>query len=571
MVAVMPEVREAHASEQGRMRFALVHLSGSRRGETHEFEVDRLAIGTDPVNDLVFDPVRDPAVSPWHAELSIENCELVLRDKGSQGGTFVNHQCVAEVILQDGDLITFGQGGPQLRVRIRPEQYAQCKPFRDILCDCRDIAAASRRGWLISTALFFRHLLSDLAFHASVPVRVIAGAVLLLPVVLLGGLLYSQYATRQAYEQQIGALLSQIETGRVSQVSLAKQVEEARKKATEFHAEQTRQLEALAAALKRKQEGKGAQAEVATLRQRLQALEIERVASERISKTFARGVAFLLGTYGFVETRTGRPLRYQGVNASGEPLRDADGHPLYTLEEGKPPVIVHFTGTAFVVDARGLLLTNRHVARMWETSPAAQELVGMGVEPRLLTLKAFFPGVSAPVEVSTRNVSERADVALLQFDPGPLTLSALPLAPSDRPVTIGEPMLLLGYPTGFDALLARADEKTSADIVRMAGEDLDRLAQELAARGLIRPLATQGHVGDVLADRLIYDAQTTFGGSGGPVFNLRGEVIGINYMILRRFGGANFAVPIRFGVELLGESQQAERLRPKRTRRQADG
>jgi hypothetical protein len=37
----------------------------------------------------------------------------------------------------------------------------------------------------------------------------------------------------------------------------------------------------------------------------------------------------------------------------------------------------------------------------------------------------------------------------------------------------------------------------------------------LARRHLIRPITTQGHMGDVLPDKIVYDAQTTSGGSGG--------------------------------------------------------
>jgi len=39
------------------------------------------------------------------------------------------------------------------------------------------------------------------------------------------------------------------------------------------------------------------------------------------------------------------------------------------------------------------------------------------------------------------------------------------------------------------------------------------------------------------------DAQTTSGGSGGPVFNRKGKVIGINYAVVRDFGGSNFGIP----------------------------
>ena len=36
--------------------------------------------------------------------------------------------------------------------------------------------------------------------------------------------------------------------------------------------------------------------------------------------------------------------------------------------------------------------------------------------------------------------------------------------------------------------------------------------EELARRNLIRPITTQGHIGDVLSDKIVYDAQTTSGG-----------------------------------------------------------
>jgi S1-C subfamily serine protease len=75
--------------------------------------------------------------------------------------------------------------------------------------------------------------------------------------------------------------------------------------------------------------------------------------------------------------------------------------------------------------------------------------------------------------------------------------------------------------------------------------------EELARRNLIRPVTTQGHIGDVLPDKLVYDAQTTSGGSGGPLFNNEGKVIGINFAMVREFGGSNFAIPVSYGRSLL--------------------
>jgi len=74
---------------------------------------------------------------------------------------------------------------------------------------------------------------------------------------------------------------------------------------------------------------------------------------------------------------------------------------------------------------------------------------------------------------------------------------------------------------------------------------------ELAKRKLIRPLVTQGHVGDVLPDKIVYDAQTTSGGSGGPLLNNQGGVIGVTFAVVRGFGGSNFGVPIGYASPLL--------------------
>ena len=80
-------------------------------------------------------------------------------------------------------------------------------------------------------------------------------------------------------------------------------------------------------------------------------------------------------------------------------------------------------------------------------------------------------------------------------------------------------------------ILARADEGTVQKIADASGGDVSRVLDELARRDLIRPIVTQGHIEDVLPDKMLFDAQTTSGGSGGPLFDQEGKVIG---GILRR-------------------------------------
>jgi serine protease Do len=109
---------------------------------------------------------------------------------------------------------------------------------------------------------------------------------------------------------------------------------------------------------------------------------------------------------------------------------------------------------------------------------------------------------------------------------------------------------LIGYPTGIEGILARA----GSDITRKVAEnahDATQILSQLAAQHLIRPTTTQGHIGDVLKDEIVYDAATTSGGSGGPLFNRDGKVIGVNAAILKDFGGSNMAIPARYADDLL--------------------
>jgi len=114
----------------------------------------------------------------------------------------------------------------------------------------------------------------------------------------------------------------------------------------------------------------------------------------------------------------------------------------------------------------------------------------------------------------------------------------------------GDPVVLIGYPTGIEGILARA----GSDITRKVAEnahDVTQVVSQLAAQNFIRPTTTQGHIGDVLKDKIVYDAATTVGGSGGPLFNRDGKVIGVNFAILKDFGGSNLAVPVRYADELM--------------------
>ena len=111
-------------------------------------------------------------------------------------------------------------------------------------------------------------------------------------------------------------------------------------------------------------------------------------------------------------------------------------------------------------------------------------------------------------------------------------------------------MILLGYPTGINALLAREERDQVAAIISTS-EDLSGRIAEMARRAMVFPVITQGALNHVREKRLVYDAATASGGSGGPVFGSDGSVIGVNFAITRDFDGSNFGIPVRFARELL--------------------
>lgn len=169
------------------MHTTFVHLSGSTRGRSETFDRDLIQIGTAPGCMLRFSGVKDPGVSPHHAQIRFENCEFLLTDLGSTAGTFVNGRQVTEVILQNGDTIEMGQGGPKLRFRVRPEELATCTPFRVILSDSQALARASPAGRLGGATAFVTYLARAVFREASWKVKGVGLGLALLLVALLVG------------------------------------------------------------------------------------------------------------------------------------------------------------------------------------------------------------------------------------------------------------------------------------------------------------------------------------------------------------------------------------------------
>jgi serine protease Do len=121
----------------------------------------------------------------------------------------------------------------------------------------------------------------------------------------------------------------------------------------------------------------------------------------------------------------------------------------------------------------------------------------------------------------------------------------------DHALDVGDEVVVLGYPTGIRAMIARS-QREILPLLETRGEvDFWEVARILAGGGHIAPLATRGIVGQITTTSVVYDANTTHGGSGGPVIGLDGRVVAINAAVMPDFVGSNLGVPAAEALRLL--------------------
>lgn len=216
-------------------------------------------------------------------------------------------------------------------------------------------------------------------------------------------------------------------------------------------------------------------------------------------------------------------------------------------------------GTGFVV-APGLLATNRHVAEPWYGDREVAVALRHGGSPVLEKLVAYFPGSPLPVSLGTAVAAAHGDLALLRLESTAFTRSLRPLTLSQTPPHVGEPVSVLAYPMGVTGMVAKSPTLVYERL--SSHPDNSETAGELAALSLIRPSATFGHIGDVSGDKLIYDAPTARGGSGGPLLNLRGEVVGINSAYIDGFSGGTLGIAAQELTSLLETAQKVPASQP---------
>lgn len=275
----------------------------------------------------------------------------------------------------------------------------------------------------------------------------------------------------------------------------------------------------------------------------------------KLRSDYGGGVCMILGIYDFVETGTGRPLRYPEVqtNDDGTVIQNGDEQMQLTPEGKGALAEFEAVGSGFHV-GDGFVLTNRHVAQPWLADERAQILSSsVRGKPRLKKLVAYFPDHTQPITLKYRMAAQRDDLAVCTFEveEAPNDLPVLPLDKDSDAAAVGKTVVMMGYPNGPDRLLALRDDAEAYMIRARCGSSLGTLLGCLSEKNRIQPLTTQGNITDLDVHRVVYDARTAEGGSGAPLFGQSGRVIGVNFAIFTENTASNFAVPIRYAFTLL--------------------
>jgi S1-C subfamily serine protease len=275
---------------------------------------------------------------------------------------------------------------------------------------------------------------------------------------------------------------------------------------------------------------------------------------ETLRVSYGPGVCLIYGSYTFVEAGTGRPLRMaeSQTNESGNTIQNGANQPELTPEGNGQIAEYPFVGTGFHT-GDGFILTNRHVVQPWLADERAQSLTStVNGKPRLKKLVAFFPDNPQPITLKYKQAATGEDVAVCTIDLKdlPPKTPVLPLEKDSDTVATGRIVVTMGYPSGPDRLIAMLPEDEARGIQNRYGST-ESLLTYLGQTKHIRPLMTQGNITDLDARRIVYDARTGEGGSGGPLFGPSGRVIGITFAIFTENTASNFAVPIHFAISLL--------------------
>jgi pSer/pThr/pTyr-binding forkhead associated (FHA) protein len=448
------------------MGLSLTVRTGALAGRTITFEKAMIAVGRSPGMDLRFDAQQDIDVSGKHAEIVVIGSRVVLRDVGSTNGTWLNGQrLAADAELYDGDLVAFGEHGPQAVVggtgRARPDAGI---PATRVSAGIRASGAVTPPPAAAAPAPSpptprSTQMRIDAAVEKSTAKmqRTLAVVVGVLGLAAIGAYAYG----RKQSDEVVAQIMAQMEAQKqVMAAAISANQGKAGGLDTTL-ARAQREIEALRTQLAQG----GSTAQVEELKRQLDAQQRRNELVLTAAKV----------DYSTIDAKSGRAVALLVVEM-------ADG----TKSEA----------TGFCVNEKGVLVTNRHAVR---------DAAGNGPN----RIAVLFNGTTnwIPAHLLRTNEGED-DLAVLQLDrPGPFPVVAGIAAAGEEPA-VGSPVASIGFPLGTDA----AQEGKGFNIRAAASLVSGSVSKVLPRLVQVDMYATHGSSGSPVFDARGFVVGVVYGG-----------------------------------------------------------
>jgi S1-C subfamily serine protease len=557
-------------------RIVLRHLSGSKANQVEEFPLNHfkeLTIGRDPSNAVKYDPDRDDLVGRQHAKITQDPADptsFTVTDLNSRNGTYLNKQrIVGSAKVVPGDVVQMGPGGPEFQFDLEPRPANFIRTTR-IATDASAGSAipATRVGDVPGPLVgppptgsaappIGRATVERMVAQSKSDSRkfVALGIIAVIFLVLVGGVVaFILYRAHQA--------------------DLAKQNQG--------------ELGGIAGKLAKVEEKTSA------------------MSAADIMQKDRGSVVWIEASWKLIFTGTGGQVyhRYYPLKGRKYPLyyQSNDGRylPILSLDSGnglnESIGQSGFGGSGFAITNDGFILTNRHVAANWFAPmslppglvvaldqngaiatdeegnvkflgtldqgvsgwiPAEavrnRSLMGKALEGRNDYLDVTFADNKLRIPAQLARVSDEHDVAMIKINI-PEPVPSLQLFDNYDSIREGDSITVIGYPLATQLAPVAVKVKGQAGGLG-PGDRIAFVPQPTVTTGVVARVIKSGNNPDyyTTGDEYQHTAATNPGNSGGPVFDQFGRVIAVHFAgFSGGVQGANFAVPIKYGMDLMG-------------------